>query len=327
MEVRKEVKRLSGRILIDMRENSRFIGFEYMNKKDLFEIKLGEKNDSSHLIRIALDFCIRFKIDNIQLINNDLISTTGCFDEGAIIELINESLEEFDKFENGLIIFDTDNIVGVNESASSSNEDSANYSVQNQRLWQNILHFYNTLFNTNGTVKWCFIISSSPFLIKQLKSLTHFPKSKFEIETEQKEIDEKSVKRKCKNCSNNYFEAQNNIDSCSYHDGALVKIDKQDIPITREAMIELMRDFTNIEELASFVKNFVYLCCMRPLQESQETGCKRNKHNDRELLTFDPSVVQQHSEELKKQEPYLENYLGDEFKFYQDELNYRWLEQ
>jgi hypothetical protein len=275
------------------------------------------------LIRIALDFCIKFKIDNIQLINNDLIATTGCFDEGAINELINESLEEFDKFENCLIIFDIDNIVGDNESAPSSNDASSNFSVQNQRLWQNILHFYKTFFNTNCAVKWCFIISSSPFPIKQLKSLTNFPKLKLEIESEQKEIDEKSVKRKCKNCSNDYYEAQNNIDSCSFHDGALVKIDKQNHPTTREAMFAHMRDFSNTEVLPSYVKNFVYLCCMRPFQESQETGCKRNKHSDKELMIFDPMAVQPYSEErVIRKTSYLENLLDNGSNFYEDKYNF-----
>ncbi len=323
VEVRKEVKNLTGRVVIDMQENSRFIEFEYMNKKDLFEIKLENKIDSSYLIRIALDFCVKFKIDNIQLINNDLLATTACFDEGAINELINESLEEFDKFENCLIIFDIDNIVGVNESASSSNDASSNFSVQNQRLWQNILHFFKTFFNSISAIKWCFIISSSPFLIKQLKSLTNFPKLKLEIESEKKEIDEKSVNRKCKNCSNNYYEAQNNIDSCSFHDGALVRIDKPHQPITREAMFEFMRVFTNTEELAKEIKNFVYLCCMRPFQESQETGCKRNKHSDKELLIFDPMAVQQYPEERVIRSSYLlKNLLEDESNIFEGEYNF-----
>jgi hypothetical protein len=289
VEVSNEINNhnLSGRILIDLQENSRFIGFE-KKTKDLFEIKLNNIIHSSHLIPLILDFSIKFKIDNIQLINNDLLSSTCSFDEGAINELISESLEEFDKFENGLIVFDIDNLVGVNESGTSSIDANSSYSVQNQRLWQNIIYFYKNLNNTRKTVKWCFIISSSQFLIKQLKSITHFPKSKLEIETEKRDHDEKTKVRKCINCNSCYYEAENNINSCYYHDGALVRLDKKNKPISREGLHEILtQEFNDPEELDKVAKKYIYLCCRGPFQQGKEGGCTRNKHSENKLLIYD----------------------------------------
>jgi hypothetical protein len=291
IEVANEINNLSGRIVIDLQENSRFIGFE-KKTQDLLEIKLNNIIHSSHLIPLILDFSIKFKIDNIQLINNDLLSSTSSFDEGSINELINESLEEFDKFENGLIVFDIDNLVGVNESGTSSIDANSSYSVQNQRLWQNIIYFYKTFNNTRKTVKWCFIISSSKFLIKQLKSITHFPKSKLEIENERKDHDDKTKERKCINCNSYYYEAENNINSCFFHHGALVRLDKKDQPVSREGLHEILtQEFNDPEELDKAAKKYIYLCCIGPFQQGKEGGCTRNKHSEDKLLIYDTNAL------------------------------------
>ena len=295
VKVRQEIaiNSLSGRAVIDLQEKSRFIGFENKKKKNLLEIKLENIVHSSHSIPMILDFSIKFKIDNIQLINNDLLASTCSFDEAAINELINESLEEFDKFENGLIIFDIDNLVGVSESGSSTNDTNSNYSIQKQSVWQNILFFYKTLSNTSHTKKWCFIISSSQFLIKQLKSLTYFPKSEMELETEKKDSDDKNLKRKCKNCHNIYHEAQNSLDSCSFHDGALVRLDMKDEPITIEGLHNLLiSQYSNKEEIEDLAKKYIFLCCTTPFLEGKLAGCKRNMHSDNDLFTYDPNAIQ-----------------------------------
>ena len=282
---------LSGRILVDLQPSTSLIGFEYHNHiiDGLLEIDLKERFEDvlyvSQLIPIILDFCIQLQVDNIQLIDTDALVSASAFDEASIGELVNEALEEFDKFDNGLIVFDVDTLVGVSESQSGMN-DSSSFSVQNQRLWQNILHaFKRSYFNENVTKrKWCVFISGSNFLIKQFQNLTAFPKTQAQITSEKESAESRTTVLECINCQCKYLEVDNNINACGYHPGALIKIsDMNRHPLSQKGFLFILRDQRNNEELESFKRNYVYLCCMNPFHSA---GCERSKHSDTESLIY-----------------------------------------
>lgn len=279
---------LSGRILIDFREDKAMMFFEKQTPKELFEIDLGSQVDFvSDIIPCILDFCIRFNIDHINLIDTDILTQSSAFDEIAGSELISDCLNEFEKIETGLVLFDVDTLVGVSESQSGLDKTSS-YSIQNQRLWHNIIHSFRQSYYTpdRNKKKWCVFASSSEFLIQQFKNLTKFPKSEEEKKTEENEFKEKTEKLKCLNCGHWYFEAENDFNSCLYHPGALVRLDHQTKPLTKEEMFVILRNQNTPEEIADLIKNYFYLCCMRPFTESRDSGCQQDKHSNIDLLVF-----------------------------------------
>ena len=270
-----------------MRPDRAFIGFEMTKSKELLEINLKTDfpnvNYVSDLIPFILDFCIQFNVDNIQLIDTDALVSASAFDEAAIGELINEALEEFDKFDNGLIVFDADTLIGVTESQSGTNE-SNSYSVKNQQLWQNLLHaFRRSFYNIDTTRrKWCIFISGSGFLIKQFQNLTNFPKLSADIQIENEEIFNKTKEQKCKNCNCIYVEIDNNLNACAYHPGALIKVTNNErIPLSHDDFMNLIRRVDNNDDLERLRKDYIFLCCMN---QGLSPGCTRNKHSNQILI-------------------------------------------
>ena len=266
-------KDLSGRVLVDLGQTSTTIQFEKKSKNALKEIKVDIKF-SNEFIPMLLDFSIKFNIDNIQLLNADTLLSASANDENAISELVNEAFEEFDKYDRSLICFDVDNIVGCIESSNDSN--SKSYSIQNQRLWQTILHACKKSFDYG---KWCFIISGSSFLIEQFKNKTKFPLSSDEQAKETKEYEESSKIRKCLNCDLLYLECDNRLDSCGFHEDKLVFKTERRYPITKTDLINLA-DSKTPEEMNSLFKNYYFSCCFKPYMESKDMGCKRKYHSD-----------------------------------------------
>ena len=179
-EVKQKINFLTRRIFIDLTENSALLGFETCEDKlleidlwELFKIKFVRE-----LIPIILDFCITFQADNIQLIDCDFLANQSAFDEITINETVKEAIDEFNEYENGIIIFDIDNLVGVTESLSGTLEnESKSYSIQNQRLWQNILSYFKKSLSNDSVAKsednqrWSLMISSSKYLTEQFKKI------------------------------------------------------------------------------------------------------------------------------------------------------------
>ena len=219
-----------------------------------------------------------------------VLVSASAFDEAAIGELINEALEEFDKFDNGLIFFDADTLIGVPESQSGTNE-SNSYSVKNQQLWQNLLHaFKRSFYNSDKTRrKWCIFISGSDFLIKQFQNLTNFPKVLVDIEIENEENIKKKQERKCLNCDCDYVEIENNLNSCAYHSGALIKItDDERIALSQNDFMNLIRGVNDHDELEKLKKDYIFLCCTN---QGLSPGCTRNKHSDEIMFKYVPLEI------------------------------------
>jgi hypothetical protein len=180
------VNTLSGRILIDLRPDIRNIQFELVDGS-LKELNLDkDKKFTSDIVQVFLIMAIHFKVPYFQLIDSNLLLANSAFDENASIEMILERLNEYEQYANAMIAFDVDTLVGVSESMSdSAMSESLSYSIQNSRVWQQIiLHSFKSQFAKAGDKmedhRWCIFISSSAFLINQFKKLAKFDLSSYE---------------------------------------------------------------------------------------------------------------------------------------------------
>ncbi len=112
------------------------------------------------------------------------------------------------------------------------------------------------------------------------------------MKPKKKDNDDKTLKRKCINCHNFYHEAQNSLDSCSFHDGALVRLDIRNEPITKEKLQNMLfEEFKTKKEIMDHAEKYIFLCCITPFLEGKEGGCKRNKHSDESLYIYDPKAL------------------------------------
>ena len=268
----------TGRVLIDIRPSFNNIQFECSDGslKELFLKK--EKNFVNDLIPFVLKLALKLNVPYFQLIDSNLVLSSLAFDENLILEMILEKLNEYEQYDDSMLIFDADTLVGVSESMSDSSfSPSSSYSFQNSRIWQNVLlHNFKSTFSKskNGKHKWFIIISSTEFLINQLKKQTNFKYCEKEFEYSYKE-------RICETCGEKYKNINNKEDSCVYHpDEMLTKIIKlqnknEKIEITKENLIELAKTNGNTDVF----NEYYYLCCMKRLNESD--GCKKAYHREK----------------------------------------------
>ena len=268
-----EYNKMSGRILIDLRENFKSIQIELVNG-NIKEIELdSEKKFTGDIIPLLLSISIIFKVPFVQLIDSNLLLSNAAYDENTALEVILERYSEFEQYPNSLFIFDVDTVVGISESMSDMS-DSSSYSIQNARIWQQvILHTFKSPFakKTDRLTdhKWCIIISSSEFLINQLKRITKFDYSIKEKEYRLKE-------RICARCGLNYTNKDNKKDACSFHKNKTLESFSKDNKIrstfSKEALLEKAKQDCSPE----IFNSYYYLCCMKKFNES--SGCEVDWH-------------------------------------------------
>ena len=279
----------TGRVLIDLRSDFHNIQFELVDG-GLKELELNKnKKYVDDLIPILLKLAFHLKVPYFQLVDSNLILSNSAFDENLMLEMVLEKLNEYDQYEDSMLIFDADTLVGVSESLSDSSfSPSSSYSIQNSRLWQNVLlHNFKSAFSKesskNSKHKWFIIISSSEFLIDQLKKLTKFKHCEKEFELKHKE-------RTCVNCDGVFTRENNKTDSCNFHPhkklSKIIKVTnerKEKIELSKEELIELAKKNGNTDAF----NDYYYLCCMKRLNESD--GCKKDYHYEREVEVMRPN--------------------------------------
>lgn len=287
---KEERSKLTGRVLIDLRSNISNIQFELVDG-ELKEIALN-KDDikfTSDLVPMLLVFAVMFKIPYFQLIDSNLIMSNSAFEQSTAIEMILEKLNEYDQYEDSMMVFDADTLVGISESMSdSSMSESLSYSIQNTSIWQQvILHTFKGKFakREGEKHKWCVIISSSEFLITQFKKLTKFELCKEEFEYKVKE-------RKCANCGLTFCQKDNSKEACCYHTRKklekIVKINNKEtfeLSESKETLLKMAKERGNTD----IFNDYYYLCCMKRLNESD--GCKKDFHQEEKP----EQVVKSHS--------------------------------
>lgn len=278
-----DLAKMSGRILIDLRPDFLSIQMEYIDES-LKEINLARsRRFTSDIVTILLQLAMLLEVPYFQLIDSSLALASSAFDENSIIEMIIEKLNEYEQYEDSMLVFDADTLVGISESLidSSTQQDTLSYSFQNGHIWQQIiLNSFKSEFASQQGVKhrWCVIISSNEFLINQFKKMT-----KFEYCGKEEELLVKE--RVCCNCKLKYIQKENRRDSCLYHPKReLERIKKPTVKLAnatgkQTAAKETLMELAN-EVGLDVLNDYYYKCCMKHADESE--GCRKDYHREKE---------------------------------------------
>lgn len=274
-----ELAKLTGRIIIDLRSDFASIQMETLQGK-VHEINLDSNKFkfTSDLLPILIKLSIQFKVPLLHLIDSPSLLLNSAYDENSALESIREKLNEYEQYDDSMVVFDIDTLVGILESMSdSAMSESISYSIQSNQIWQKVIvHNFKMPFGVqeNSKHKWCILISASEFLIGQLKRLTSFPFSNREIEFQVRE-------RTCLQCGEKYVGKYNKSDACTYHARSLLKRivgqSSQHISITKEDLIALAIKNGN-DEVFNY---YYYLCCMKKFSSvGDKNGCLTGRHRD-----------------------------------------------
>ncbi|CAF0753965.1 unnamed protein product [Brachionus calyciflorus] len=288
------IKNSTGRVLIDLSKDVLNMQFELKNDT-LFELNLLKEVEKirflSDIVPFLLYFCIYLNIDYVKVIDTDYKILQGAEEKSSTLNLILDCFTDFDNYDNGLLVFDGDTIVGVNDSGKIEDAltDDLSRSINDQDVWKNcIIHIFRKLIqndkeknaNDNSNIDvhpWCIFVTSHKFLVDSFKDALKFPLTNKEADEKQRDEDNREKVRKCINCDKLFYEKDNNLDSCSYHSDFLTNI-KGDysIRLTNQQLIEIVREEKNQE----IFKDYVWFCCMKEYTSSD--GCLKNKHSDTE---------------------------------------------
>lgn len=138
------VKRTTGRVLIDLSSDVLNMQFEVHDQENpLEELNLlGEVKNIrflSDIVPFLLYFCIYLNVDYVKFIDTNYIILQGAEEKSSTLSLILDCFTDFDEYPNGLLLFDGDTIVGVNDSGKIDDAltNDLSRSINDQQVWKN----------------------------------------------------------------------------------------------------------------------------------------------------------------------------------------------
>lgn len=200
--------------------------------------------------------------------------------EGQSIELSTHllresSFQECDEYNRSMLIFDIDSLIAVNVNDSSM---SKSESIANIPLYQFIREkCKKAVVEQQGDVsflkeRWIVMIVRQMFLRNSLLRDVDFKKtalqSQEEDENEQQRLDSETS-RTCPKCERIYVPSQANHDSCHYHDGYIVDVERSKTIIPAgEAQMLIQRARLAAADSAADPK-LVWTCCLSLVVDSK----------------------------------------------------------
>jgi len=120
---------------------------------------------------------------------------------------------------------------------------------------------------------WVAVISKHPFLTRAFKKAMEWPLTPEEDKQRRQDEVDRTQPKFCKNCREQYVEAENKFNSCTYHDGFLFNSS-----LHPSQWREMKKDEVELALLKQGFDNraLTYICCLR---KYGEVGCKKTKHN------------------------------------------------
>ncbi|CAF1222287.1 unnamed protein product [Adineta steineri] len=257
----------------------------------------------------------------LQLIDLNLLSSKGAYDEQKVSEVLKECYDECVAYKRSMIVYDLDSLIGVNKSESdSSMGTSVSSSVVNQRIYLYVTsRFCEAKIDIGDTdddkslkqrtERWAVAIVRDRYLLKKFTNDVDFPL------TEQQEEEEEEKERlsrdilECVKCRDNYIESENKMGQCIYHDGFIY--DSSDLHLQKyrpndalnilnQDEFQSLQDPTKKDEMERRKTRMKYICCGGILQTGSATngGCKKGKHGystetdgTKTLLTLDEEDI------------------------------------
>ncbi|CAF1054908.1 unnamed protein product [Didymodactylos carnosus] len=233
----------------------------------------------------------------LQLIDLNLLSSQGAYDEKKVFETLKERYDECISYKRSMIVYDLDSLIGINKSESDSSMGrSISSSVNNHNIYTYVrARFREAVIETSSgrgnmaqnVEKWAVAVVREQFLLRQFCIDVEFTRTK----QEENEIEEERRKSedllKCVKCKDYYIENENKMGNCTHHDGFLYDNSAPDLMIyTLTNAIELLNQNEcdalihpeRREDLERQKLKYKWICCDGTLTTGNVGGCKKGKH-------------------------------------------------
>ncbi len=288
----------TGKIIISLNDQCvRIETVKKLNRKYVIEDPLRETEQNlQQLLERITSYGNDRNVQLLQLIDLNLLSSKGAYDEKKVFETLKERYDECMEYKRSMIIYDLDSLIGVNQSESESSMGiSTSSSVVNQSIYIYVTsRFREAKIEANRTDKklknerWAIAVVRDPFL---LKKFTH--DVDFTLTTEQQDQESEEHQKStdiiiCVKCRDLYIESENKMGQCNYHDGFVYDNSAFDLKKYKpsEAMEELnheefiaLKDPKQKDEIERRKARLKYICCDGIVQVGGSiNGCKKGKH-------------------------------------------------
>ncbi len=234
----------------------------------------------------------------LQLIDLNLLSSKGAYDEQKASEILKECYDECTSYKRSMIVYDLDSLIGVNKSESdTSMGTSVSSSVVNQHIYVYVTNrFQEAKIEVSNpdeksrTERWAVAIVRDPFLLKKFTTDVDFTPTEKQQEKEDEDHRKSTEIIACVKCRDSYIESENKLGACTHHDGFVYDNSELDLKKYRlsEAIEVLNRDEfiamnskkktedVDIERRKTRMK---FICCGAVVQTGGNNGgCKKLKH-------------------------------------------------
>ncbi|CAF1043150.1 unnamed protein product, partial [Didymodactylos carnosus] len=271
------------------------------HKKYVYEDQLRETEQNlQQLLERITSYGNDRNVQLLQLIDLNLLSSKGAYDEKKVFETLKERYDECMEYKRSMIVYDLDSLIGVNKSESeSSMGTSTSSSVVNQSIYIYVTsRFREAKIEVNNADKrlkierWAIAVVRDPFLLKKFAVDVEFTSTEEQQKEEEDERRKSKEQIKCVKCRDFYIETENKMGSCTYHDGFVYDNSSYELKQYRqnEAIEELNHDefkvmtadsteTTQKDEVERKKTRFKYICCNTTVQAGTTAGgCKKGKH-------------------------------------------------
>ena len=279
------------RVRIETNDNS--------NRRHTIEDKFRETEQNlQQLLERITAYGTDRNVQLLQLIDLNLLSSKGAYDEQKVSEILKECYDECTAYKRSMIVYDLDSLIGVNQSESdSSMGTSISSSVVNQRIYVYITNrFQEAKIESSNpdekarTERWAVAIVRDPFLLKKFTTDVDFTPTDKQQEKEEEDQRKSTEIIACVKCRDSYIENENKLGACTHHDGFVYDNSTLDLKKYRlsEAIEQLNRDEfvamntkkkpedTDLERRKTRMK---FICCGAVVQTGGNNGgCKKLKH-------------------------------------------------
>lgn len=312
-----ETYRFTGKIIISLHEKCvRIEVIKKDNRRHVIEDSLRKTEENlQQLLERITSYGNDRNVQLLQLIDLNLLSSKGAYDEKKIFETLKDRYDECMEYKRSMIVYDLDSLVGVNQSESeSSMGTSTSTSIVNQGIYIYVTsRFREATIEGSRTDKkqkserWAIAVVRDPFLLKKFTADVNFTPTNEQIEHEEEEHRRSTTILVCVKCRDLYVESDNKMGSCNYHDGFAYdnlaldlkkyKPSKAIEELNREEFIAY-RDSSKKEEIEKRKARFKYICCFATVQVGTGfNGCKKGKHSfgDSKKKEFEGQILDKQS--------------------------------
>jgi hypothetical protein len=234
----------------------------------------------------------------LQLIDLNLLSSKGAYDEQKVSEILKECYDECTSYKRSMIVYDLDSLIGVNKSESDSSMGaSVSSSVVNQHIYVYVTNRFQEAKieasnpdDKSRTERWAVAIVRDSFLLKKFTTDVGFTLTETQQEKED-EDDRKSTEIiACVKCRDSYIESENKLGTCIHHDGFVY--DNSELDLKKYRLSEAIEALNQDEFIAMNSKKKIedmdierrktrmkFICCGAVVQTGGNNGgCRKLKH-------------------------------------------------